>query len=123
MDINDIVRHMSRGVADAAPDHGYVATGFCYPDGDSVNIYLVEAPTMLVITDRGLTTDKLYGCGISLAKGHDVLLDYVGHRYGVTLDGAAFTRRVITLRLGRQCLDFCEAIIFVMGYMFDKKGD
>ncbi len=107
-------------VVSVSTDYRYIAMGLYYPDGDSMNIHLIDSPRGPAISDDGLTAEKLYDRGICLAKGHQALLSYIKNRFGVELNGPLLVKQVSIDNIGCDCLDFCEAISFLSALAYQK---
>lgn len=118
MNIRELAKAICREiVVDVAVDDKCIATGLYYPDGDSVNIHLVGS----TITDEGLTVQKLYDRGIRLAKGHKALLQNIQNRFGVEMRDSVLVKRVDDDCIGRDCLDFCEAVSYLSALAYQRQ--
>lgn len=99
----------------------YIATGFIYPDGDSVNLHLRKfVNEEWKIVDRGLTAEKLAKAGIDLKENHRELMRYVSNRFGIEFVGKEIQKSASESRLGIECIDFCSAIAYLAGLTYHR---
>lgn len=122
MNIDDLARHLSSQiVVEVSPDRQYISTGFIYPDGDSVNIYLSQKRENGTVSDGGTTCEKLADRGISLRKGHKSVVDFIQNRFGVQVVSGVVTKDLSSEEdYGQSCLAVCEAVAFLASLSYQK---
>lgn len=122
MDLNELRDGLAAEiVAEVSSDRQYIATGFQYPDGDSINIYLAGLTEHPHIHDGGLTMEKLWGRGFRL-DGHEAFVSYAMDRFGVEVGPDSVRKRLTPGMAGRDCLDLCELIVLLLGLAHWETG-